>query len=206
MDRLEAARNENTLFRMEALSAARENQLGSVLIHQPWGYALAAVIAGACILLLLSFAYFGTYTRKATVSGLLTPRNGMLRLTAAGAGVVSDAKVVKGQRVSKGQVLFVVSGERMSTFGGTQKLIAEQLKQRLQLMERNKLLAIDRLNGQLRMFDSRLVTIAEELSRIQSEIGLLKITRQTSKCPFSAAAKASQCRFFVHCSNATSRS
>lgn len=189
MDRPEAARNENTLFRMEALSAARDNQLGSVLIHQPWGYALAAVIAAACIFLLLSFAYFGTYTRKATVSGLITPQHGMLRLTAAGGGVVSDVKVVEGQKVSKGQVLFVVSGERMSTFGGTQKLIAEQLEQRLQLMERNKHLATDRLNGQLRMFDSRLTTIAEELSRIQSEVGLLKKRVELANAHFQRQQK-----------------
>jgi len=162
------------LFRAEALAAAHEQRFGNVLIHQPWGYSLAALVAGVLVLLILAFAYFGTYTRKATVRGLLMPEQGMLRLAAPGAGILTEVRVVEGQQVKKGDVLFVISGERLSSVGATQALISKQLDQRLSLMLRNRGLADERLSGQLRMLDSRLVTIAGELRQFTEEVRLLE--------------------------------
>lgn len=167
--------DENTsLFRTEVISFSRQQGMGHVLTHQPWGYRVAAALAGVLIMLILAFGYFGTYTRKATVNGLLVPENGMLRLTASSTGLLTDVKVVEGQQVKAGEVLFTISGERLSVVGGAQKLISEQLNQRLLLMERNRALADDRLAGQLRMADSRLAVIGEELRQFQEEIRLLE--------------------------------
>jgi len=173
--------DEAPLFRPEALAATGAQRFGNVLIHQPWGYSLAAILAGALILLISAFAYYGTYTRKATVSGLLMPEQGMLRLTAPGAGILREVKVVEGQEVKAGEVLFVISGERLSAAGGTQELIAEQLRQRLDLMARNRTLADERLAGQLRMLDSRLATIAGELGRFREEVRLLERREELAK-------------------------
>lgn len=162
------------LFREEALATAHEQRFGTVLIHQPWGYSMAALVAGALVLLILAFAYFGTYTRKATVRGLLTPDQGMLRLVAPGAGILTHVHVAEGQQVNKGDVLFAISGERLSNAGATQALIAEQLDQRLNLMLRNRVLADERLSGQLRMLDSRIATIAGELEQFTEEVRLLE--------------------------------
>ncbi|MFC3607474.1 HlyD family secretion protein [Stutzerimonas tarimensis] len=169
----EASRNEDPLFRSEALSARREHSFGSVLIHRPWGYTVAAALALVLILLVAAFAYFGTYTRKATVTGLLLPHQGMLRLTANGTGVLAQIKVTEGQRVEQGDVLFLISGERISAAGGAQELIAQQLDQRMLLLERNRVLAEDRLTGQMRMLDSRLGAIVEESERLAEELRLL---------------------------------
>ncbi|WP_166357868.1 HlyD family secretion protein [Pseudomonas akapageensis] len=162
------------LFRSEAVSSSRQQNMGRVLIHQPWGYRTAAALAGILILLILAFGYFGTYTRKATVNGLLMPENGLLRLTANSTGLLTDVKVVEGQQVKAGEVLFLISGERLSNSGEAQKLISKQLNERLLLLERNRVLADDRLAGQLRMADSRLAVIGEELRQFQEEIRLLQ--------------------------------
>jgi len=126
------------------------------------------------IVLVLAFAYFGTYIRKATVIGLLMPEQGMLRLTAPGVGILKEVRGAEGQQVEKGDVLFVISGERMSGSGATQQLISEQLKHRLVLMERNRTLVDDRLTGQLRSFDSRLQAITGELTQFGEEVRLLE--------------------------------
>lgn len=144
-----------------------------MLIHRPWGYTVAAILALALILLVAAFAYFGTYTRKATATGLLLPQQGMLRLTASGTGVLAQIRITEGQRVEQGNVLFAISGERISAAGGTQELIAQQLDQRMLLLERNRVLAEDRLSGQLRMLDSRLGALAEESERLGEELRLL---------------------------------
>ncbi len=167
------SRSKTALFRAEALATKGEQRFGSVLIHQPWGYRVAAILAGVLILLVGVFAYFGTYTRKASVTGLLMPEQGMLRLTSVAAGLLADVRVTEGQYVEAGQVLFVVSGERFSITGGTQQLIAEQLVQRSLLLQRNRALASERTAGQLRMLDSRLTTIDGELQQFREEVRLL---------------------------------
>lgn len=166
--------DEVPLFRPEALAAKGAQRFGSVLIHQPWGYGLAALLAGGLIVLAVAFAFFGTYTRKATISGLLMPEQGMLRLTAPSAGILISIKAVEGQQVEAGEPLFVLSGERISSVGGTQQQISHQLSQRLLLLERNRSLADERLSGQVRMLDSRLATIAGELVQFHEEVRLLE--------------------------------
>lgn len=161
------------LFRSEAVSAKNEQRFGNVLIHQPWGYGVAAILAGALILLVVAYSYFGTYTRKTTVGGLLMPKLGMLRLTSPTTGLLTEVLAQEGQTVRAGETLFVISGERISATGGTQQLIAEQLTQRLLALERNRTSANDRIAGQIRLLDSRLVTITQEMGQFREEIRLI---------------------------------
>lgn len=165
---------EVTLFRPQVLAGRSAQRFGSVLIHQPWGYGVAALLAGSLILVITAFAFFGTYTRKATVNGLLMPEQGMLRIAAPGAGLIRDIRVVEGQRVETGEALFVISGERLSMAGETQERIAGQLRQRGALLERTRHLADERLSGQLRMLDNRLAAIATEQEQLRLEAGLLE--------------------------------
>lgn len=162
------------LFRSEVTEARNEQRFGRVLIHQPWGYSLAAILAGTLILLLMTYAYFGTYTRKSTVNGLLVPAQGMLRLTSEGSGLITEVLTKEGEAVTIGQTLFIVSGERFGTTGGVQNLISEQLTERKKITERNLDLANERRRSHLLMFDGRIAAITEELSQFQEEIRILK--------------------------------
>lgn len=161
------------LFRPEVHAGLRSERLGRVLIHRPVGYTMGAVLAGVLILLVVAFLCLGAHTRKATVTGLLMPEDGMFRLASNSSGYVSTVKVSEGQAVESGDVLFVVSGEKLSATGGAQQQISEQLKIRLSLLERNSSLASDRISGQLKMLKARLLTIGEELHRSHEEIGFL---------------------------------
>lgn len=166
--------SEESLFRAEVISVSNTQSFGNVLVHQPWGYRVAAILAALLIFLAIAFAYFGTHTRKATVTGLLMPEQGMLRLTSVTTGLLTEVRVSEGQHVEAGQVLFVISGERFSSTGGAQQLIAEQLAQRLLLLERNRLLADNRVNGQVLMLDSSLASIKGELQQFSEEVRLLQ--------------------------------
>ncbi|BAP44936.1 HlyD family efflux transporter periplasmic adaptor subunit [Pseudomonas sp. LJDD11] len=161
------------LFRPEAMASTQVNRFGRVLIQQPLGYTVSALLAVALIALIAAFAYFGTYTRKATVTGLLMPEQGIFRLASSGAGYIAQVKVKEGQAVEPGDVLFVVSGERLSAAGATQQLISEQLNQRQLLLQRNRTLADERTHGQLRMLDARLRSVEEEQARLSEEVQLL---------------------------------
>lgn len=101
------------LFRHEALQALRPPQHGEIVLipgaSSRW-IAAAALLVGFALALLVSQ---GSYTRRTTVSGQLLPSEGLIRLTAAQPGVVIEAKVRDGQAVKKGDVLFVLSGDRV---------------------------------------------------------------------------------------------
>lgn len=162
------------LFRQEAIDAKTGQYFGKALIYQPWSFYIVAILAAGIICLIFLFAYFGTYTRKATVTGILTPKYGMLRLNSSTAGLIREVRVKEGQMVHKDEVLFVISGERLSERGNTNRRISEQLDQRHVLLKENHGMVEDRLNMQLSAYDRSLVNISNELKKFSDELELLK--------------------------------
>lgn len=163
---------ENSLFRHEALTGGRENWLGNVLLHEPWSHSVIAIIAISFVAMIAAFSYLGTYTRKATVTGLLIPEQGLLRLAASEKGVVAEVNVNEGQSVATGDVLFVVSDERLSNAGSFQRQVSKQLEQRIHLLNRSRALATERADIQVRTLDGRIKSIDEELDRFNDELRL----------------------------------
>jgi len=104
-----------TLFRQEVIDARREKALGDVLLVQPLSIGVLTLIAMGLAAGLIAFTFWGEYTRKAHVSGYLVPTTGLIKVYSRENGTIVDKRVVEGQRVSKGDVLFVVSMERRSS-------------------------------------------------------------------------------------------
>tara|TARA_R100001369_G_scaffold54914_1_gene81770 strand:- start:6422 stop:7663 length:1242 start_codon:yes stop_codon:yes gene_type:complete len=152
----------------------QRQKTGSVLIHQPWGYTAAAVIALVFSILVALYSYLGTYTRKSTSSGLLMPEQGLLRLTANTAGSLEELRVSEGQSVEEGEILFVISSERFGVSGGAGNIIAEQLRQRQLLLERQQSLSHEKLNNQLTTYENRLLAIDSEIEQLVAELPLIE--------------------------------
>src|SRR5690606_6087875 len=64
------------------------------------------------------------------LSGQLVPDRGVIAVLAPQRGVVVRSGVEEGGRVRRGDVLFVISGERTSALGETHALIGERLAAR----------------------------------------------------------------------------
>ncbi len=154
-----------TLFRQEALDAQATQWLGTIRIAQPIGHYAAAAIALVIVALIAGFACFGTYTKRATVPGLLEPAGGALRLTTPANGAVIAMHVVEGQHVSAREVLFVLSGERVSSSGATQLMIGEQLEARRATLARDLKLSSERHESRMRTTHERLAAI--DVERVQ---------------------------------------
>lgn len=76
---------------------------------------------------------FGTYTRRTTVEGVVTPNTGLVKVYVQQAGIVLAKRVVEGQRVARGAVLYTVSNDLQSAAEGrTQAALIEQARQRKQ--------------------------------------------------------------------------
>lgn len=95
----------NDLFRKEAGDYSRRRLHGPVVLAIP----IATGTLSALLVLILSvgfvFLAMTSFARKETVSGWLTPSEGLIRLSASQGGVVADLPVFEGQKVVAGQTI-----------------------------------------------------------------------------------------------------
>src|SRR3569832_2485346 len=106
--------NESTLFRPEVMRAQSVCVFGDVVVSSS---PTVSLFVGAAVLVLLAlvlFASLGHYTRKALVSGYLSPDEGLIKIYAPVTGVVIDRRVTEGQTVQAGEPLFVLSTDHGS--------------------------------------------------------------------------------------------
>ncbi|OEC37450.1 hypothetical protein A7D25_01945 [Pseudomonas sp. 21C1] len=183
------------MFRKEVNEAKSKSRLGNVLIIQPISYTLISCFGISLALATLAFGYFGSYTKKATAGGLLMPEQGLLRISSTGSGIISRIEAADGSQVEKGQPLFVISAERHSVEGGTQKIISEQIKHREVLLKNARSLADERLASQIRMADTRLRSLNDELAQFPHEINLLERRVQLAKAHHARQIELSAASF-----------
>ncbi len=119
-----------SIFRPEAVEHQRQAWLGSIQLVRPLSLTVltsAVVLALAATLALL---YWGEYTRKARVGGVLVPEGGVVRLMPPAAGTVLERRADEGQPVRRGDVLFVLSLDRAMAGGDVQAQVQETLAAR----------------------------------------------------------------------------
>lgn len=124
------------LFRPAALRARGGTTYGEVLLVQPLSFTALTVAAAAVACAIVGFLIWGSYTEHNTLSGRLTPNLGVLEVRAPQYGVIVGKHVAEGVHVARGDVLYVVSGERASgAAGSTQASIARTLAERKRRVE-----------------------------------------------------------------------
>ena len=116
-----------SLFRPEALEGRQQAWLGSIQLIRPVSLAVLTTFVLAVVLAVGVLLVEGRYTRKAHVSGYLVPDKGVVRLLPQQAGTVLDRRVVEGQSVRQGDILFVLSTDRATLAGDTQATVQTSL-------------------------------------------------------------------------------
>lgn len=159
-----------SLYRKQALAAQRTAPLGDIVLIRPVSFALVTAALGGFVLLVCLFLAFGTYTKRATVSGRLAPDTGLLKLYVRDAGVVLERRVREGQHVNAGDVLYVVSGDRQSAMGDTQQVISGQIRQRQDSLRvaRQKTLSLQQ--GERDLLAAGVASLRAQLTAIDSQI------------------------------------
>lgn len=176
------------LFRPEALENERQRLSGEVILAVPlaeawlaWG--LAALLLGAAI-----FASLATYSRRETVTGVLIPEGGLIRVVARDAGVVDRIQVTEGQDVDDGQAIARLKLSVQSASGDTAAALRLGLN-----AERDATMAGD-LSQRLRLertrteLQARLTSLNRKRDAVQARIRLL--SEQRSLADASAARYA----------------
>lgn len=119
-----------SLFRPEAVEQQRQQWLGSVRLVRPLSLTLLTSAALLAALAVGGWLYFGEYTRKAQVAGVIVPDLGLIRLVPPVSGTVVERHVNEGQAVRAGEVLFVVALERSTLDSAAQAQIQASLDER----------------------------------------------------------------------------
>ena len=100
------------LFRDAAVTHLRQRLYGEVIIAQPLGFDVAAVLVLVALLVLGSFVTWGHYARKETVIGYLTPGPGYVKIYSSAVGRVKHIYVREGALVREGAPLVEIDSVR----------------------------------------------------------------------------------------------
>jgi membrane fusion protein len=124
------------LFRQEAVNAVRVQQYGDITLVPGTSSRWVALAAFCIIAALLALISLGSYTRRTTVNGQIYPLAGLIRVTATQPGVVVEQLVQDGQTVKRGNVLFVLSSDRLGSDNvDYQRSITTQIESRRHSLE-----------------------------------------------------------------------
>lgn len=163
-----------SLFRREALEAKSTAFLGATVLRPPLSFAAWSGIAALLAAAVVAFLLFGEYTKRTRVVGITAPDAGLIKLLAPAPGVVIERRVAEGQSVRAGDVLFVLSAERLTDGAGgvlaSQTQVLEQLRRRraslAEEQSRQRLLVAEQ-SAALRR---RLADLTEQAAQLEREI------------------------------------
>jgi membrane fusion protein len=100
--------SQTTLFRKQAIQSHTRFQLGDTKIIRAPGLGFLSLLTTGSVALILAFLIYGSYARKETVVGYLSPESGLVKVYAEGQGTIEKVHVENNQRVTRGQPLLSV--------------------------------------------------------------------------------------------------
>lgn len=105
------------IFRDEALNYQKESEYGTIILPASFSLTIFSVAALFMLLSISLFIYFGNYTRKAHLMGIVMPSSGLVKITPQYAGYVTHLMVSEGRHVDAGESLYIISGEHFNGLG-----------------------------------------------------------------------------------------
>lgn len=168
----------HALFRSEAIEAQQEALQGGVLIAAPPALRVLVIASVMIACVLIGYACWGEYTRKAHVAGYLAPTRGLIKIHTPQTGRVLEKRVSEGQLVKQGDTLLVISSEHATTATAeTQAAMLRELAARRDSLRREleKQGEIDRLGAsglrdRIRGLEAELTQAATQLKIQHSRV------------------------------------
>jgi membrane fusion protein len=160
------------LFRPEVAEAQRQNWLGHVQLVRPLSLTLLTAGALGMLVLVLAFLFFGEYTRKARIGGVLVPDLGVIRLVPPVQGRVLERHVHEGQSVRAGDVMFVLALESSTLSTNVQARVQRSLEERRRSLEEAARQQAVLTESELLSLQRRLDEMMRERNQIEAEAAL----------------------------------
>lgn len=125
----------SSLFRREVFQAQQNRWTGRIVLVRPFSLVFLSGCAAAFAAALLLFAFFGSYTRKTTVTGQLLPEHGLVRVYPPATGIITARHVAAGDFVRAGDVLFTLSTAGDDGQGSIEARLAAEAQWKLELAQ-----------------------------------------------------------------------
>jgi membrane fusion protein len=160
------------LFRPEVAEAQRQNWLGQVQLVRPLSLTVFTVGVLCMLALVLAFLFFGEYTRKARIGGVLVPDLGVIRLVPPVQGRVLERRVQEGQAVRAGEVMFVLALESSTLSSDVQARVQRSLQERQRSLEEAARQQALLAESEMQSLQRRLDEMRREQNQIAAEAAL----------------------------------
>ncbi|MDK1198591.1 HlyD family efflux transporter periplasmic adaptor subunit [Cronobacter dublinensis] len=123
------------VFREEALNYYNESEYGCIILPVSVPLTVFSALTIVMVLCISLFVYYGNYTRKAHLSGIVMPSSGLVKITSQYAGYVTYQTVLEGQHVAAGEPLYHITSEHYNGQGkGTLAAMRQSLKTQYALL------------------------------------------------------------------------
>lgn len=161
----------NNLFRKEATVHLGSATYGTVLLTQPISHRLLSILFFSLgFVIILFFALFET-TRKAQTQGVLLPTSGLIKILPMQAGIIIESRVKEGQIVARGDVLFVLSGERsIARVDSPQRTISNLLESRRDSFSEEIGRSEAQQNQRRTLLRRKVNALEEDIARIDTQV------------------------------------
>ncbi|HUL97798.1 MAG TPA: HlyD family efflux transporter periplasmic adaptor subunit [Usitatibacter sp.] len=160
-----------SLFRQESEEARSTRWLGRVVLIRPVSFTFLTACAMAFALALASFFALGEYTRKARVTGVLAPADGVARILAPQPGIVESVLAKEGDSIGKDAPLIVIgdgrAGRGREPAGAA---MLARLDERRRALLRQRSHAVEAMRAERASYGMRLSGLARELVAVDAEI------------------------------------
>ena len=176
------------LFRSEVLAERQTPLLGKVLLEPRASHSLLVGISVALGLAVVAFLVFGSYARKARLSGVLVPTLGIARIVAPQAGVVTEIFVSEGANVKKGTPLIALSSETQNeALTSTREEIVRRITSRRDSTAANQRVQEELFEQQAADLRRRLDALTVEKKHLGREIELQRSRLRIGESALSRA-------------------
>lgn len=158
------------IIRQQAIDSATTKQFGSIRIAMPFSGRIVIFLTCTILFSIFSILFMGQHTRTTTVSGILLPTEGMVKISTTTPGIFSKILVKENEKINKGTPLFTISDAQHIENGNTRELINQQLLNRSTILEENETISQSQLQGKVRSAKLRSNSLNNRLARASDEL------------------------------------
>ena len=161
-----------SFFRPEVIESQRRDWLGSIQLIRPVSLTVLTAFVVIAAVSLVAYLVLGEYTRKARVTGVLMPDQGVIRLMAPQGAVVLESNAAEGRAVRRGDVLYVLGVGQATLSGDTQAVVQASLAARERSLQGAARQRSSLEQAQLSAIERQLEDMRRELASIAIEADL----------------------------------
>ncbi|KKY80311.1 secretion protein HlyD [Enterobacter cloacae] len=162
-----------SIFRKEALTHQNDSEYGDIVLTASFGMSVCAI---ATLLLFISvalFVYYGSYTRKAHLTGIVMPSSGLVKITPQYTGYVTRQTVSEGQHVAAGEPVYHISGEKYNGQGiGTIAAMSMSLRTQYAMLSSQQALEFRDNSQQQQAIQQRITSLKLQIKSAEQRLSL----------------------------------